>query len=209
MAIKALFFDLGGVLIQRVDRGRRKFWEDRMGISANQIAFEVWLSPIGRLALVGQATHEQVWQEIGHKFSLTPEELSQFETDFQAESALDEGLLSFIRALRPAYKTGVISDAFLNARSRLQPVIPPDCFDIMVFSAEEGVTKPDPVIFERAMHRLGVSAQEAIFVDDIPHNVDGAQQIGMWSIQFHDSSQVRSDIHKILEREKQPSIFHV
>ncbi len=209
MTIKALFFDLGGVLIQRVNRGRRKFWEDRLGISANQIPAEVWLSPIGRMALIGQATHEQVWREIGRKFSLTPEELSQFETDFQAESALDECLLGFIRALRPTYKTGVISDAFLNARSRLQSVIPPDCFDIMVFSAEEGVTKPDRIIFERSLNRLGVSAQEAIFVDDIPHNVDGAQQIGICAIQFHDSSQVRSDIDKILEREKKPSIFHV
>ncbi len=206
MVIKALFFDLGGVLFQRVDRGRRKFWEQRLGISANQIAAEVWISPIGRLALIGQATHEQVWTEIGRKFSLTPEELSQLESDFQAEAFIDEGLLDFIRSLRPQYRLGVISDAFLNARSRVEAVITTDCFDAMVFSAEEGVTKPDPIIFERALQRLGVMADQAIFVDDIPHNVDGAQKIGMHAIQFHDSSQVQSEISIILEQQRQASL---
>lgn len=203
MAIKALFFDLGGVLFQRVDRGRREFWELRLGISASQIPVEVWLSPIGRLALIGQATSDEVWQEIGRKFSLTPEELSRLETDFHDESYLDESLLDFIRSLRPAYKIGVISDAFSNARSLVAAVISPDCFDTFVYSAEEGMTKPDPLIFTRALHRLGVTAQETIFVDDMPHNVSVARALGMHAIQFHNSSQVCSDITRILESEKQ------
>ena len=114
MVIKALFFDLGGVLIQRVDRGKRGIWEKRLGISAIQIAEEVWTSPIGRMALIGRATHEDVWAEVARKFSLVPEELSRLEADFQDESVLDLDLLAFIRSLRPRYKTGVISDAFMK-----------------------------------------------------------------------------------------------
>jgi epoxide hydrolase-like predicted phosphatase len=202
MAIKALIFDIGGVLVQRVNRGRRKFWEARLGISADQIPVEVWLSPIGRLALIGRASHEDVWREIGRKFLLTSAELSQLEFDFQDESILDEPLLDFIHSLRPAYKIGVISDAFLDARSRVTALISTDCFDSLVFSAEEGITKPDPVIFTRALDRLGVTAPEAIFVDDMPLNVASAQKLGLHAVQFHNSAQARLEITKIIESEK-------
>jgi epoxide hydrolase-like predicted phosphatase len=209
MTIQALFFDLGGVLFQRVDHGRRGFWEKRLGIKAIQIAEEVWVSPIGRMALIGRATNEEVWTEIGKKFSLTGEELSRLEADFQEESVLDRDLLDYVRLLKPRYKTGIISDAFPSARSRLQSVIPPDCFDTMVFSAEEGVTKPDPIIFERAMARLGVSAEETIFVDDIPRIVAEALRLGIHAIQFRNSTQVKAEITDTLKREgtlEQPDV---
>jgi epoxide hydrolase-like predicted phosphatase len=209
MPIRALFFDLGGVLIQRVDRGRRGFWEKRLGISALEIAEQVWVSPIGRLALVGRATSEDVWAEFGRKFSLTSEELSCLETDFQDESTWESDLLDFIRTLRPTYKTGVISDAFINARARLSLVIPADSFDTMVFSAEEGLTKPDPSIFRRALERLNVSASEAIFVDDIPRIVEGARKLGMHAIQFHNSHQVIANIKTVLEIEEEQGLSHV
>jgi HAD superfamily hydrolase (TIGR01509 family) len=209
MAIRALIFDLGGVLIQRVDRGRRSFWEGRLGVDGIEIARQLWLSPIGRKAMIGQASEEEVWVELGRHFSLAPEELNILEKDFKDESSLDVDLLDFIRALHHHYKTGVISDAFLTARSRLQQVIPAETFDTMVISAEEGVAKPDPVIYRRALDRLGVAPSEAIFVDDIPHNVAGAQAVGLHAIQFHDTAQVRQEISNALAGRETGGPSHV
>ena len=79
----------------------------------------------------------------------------------------------------------------------------------MVFSAEEGVTKPDPIIFGRALERLEVSASESIFVDDIPRIVAGALRLGIHAIQFHDSKQVKLEIINILESEEVHSQQHV
>jgi putative hydrolase of the HAD superfamily len=49
-----------------------------------------------------------------------------------------------------------------------------------VDSALEGVRKPDPEIFRRALARMGVSAERAIYAGDIPSvDVDGAHAAGM------------------------------
>jgi putative hydrolase of the HAD superfamily len=53
-------------------------------------------------------------------------------------------------------------------------------FEIVVDSALEGVRKPDPEIFRRALARMGVSAERAIYAGDIPSvDVDGAHAAGM------------------------------
>jgi putative hydrolase of the HAD superfamily len=91
-------------------------------------------------------------------------------------------LLGFIRSLKPNYRTGIVSDAWLDARQNVKQYINNELFDVIVFSAEEGVKKPDPEIYRRALARLGVDPQEAIFVDDRLTNIAGAQQIGMQAI---------------------------
>lgn len=53
-------------------------------------------------------------------------------------------------------------------------------FEIVVDSALEGVRKPDPAIFRRALDRMGVAAERALYAGDIPSvDVDGARAAGM------------------------------
>jgi glucose-1-phosphatase len=199
VSIRALIFDLGGVLIRSEDQGRREFWEKRLGYRGVEIARVLWLSPVGRKALIGQAAPDEAWEEVGKHFDLNSDELNCLKKDFMAESIVDMDLLNFIRGLRPRYKTGVISDAFAGARERLLSVIPAESFDFLVFSAEEGMVKPAPAIFLYALNGLGVFPAEAIFVDDLPHNIAGARALGMKAIQFRDSEQVRSEILNLLD----------
>ncbi len=57
-------------------------------------------------------------------------------------------------------------------------------FDAMVISWEERVLKPDARIYRIALERLGVSPGEALFVDDRPENVAGAEAVGMRGLVF-------------------------
>jgi putative hydrolase of the HAD superfamily len=53
-------------------------------------------------------------------------------------------------------------------------------FDTILISEWEGVKKPDPEIFKRALKRLTVSPHQSIFVGDHPENdVKAAQNVGM------------------------------
>lgn len=52
-------------------------------------------------------------------------------------------------------------------------------FDTLVISAEVGLRKPDPAIFELAAEWLGVAPQGCVFVDDLAHNVRAAERVGM------------------------------
>jgi len=56
-------------------------------------------------------------------------------------------------------------------------------FDAVLISEAEGVSKPDPRIFARAVERLGVAPHEAMFVGDHPEiDVAGAKAAGLVAI---------------------------
>lgn len=42
--------------------------------------------------------------------------------------------------------------------------------------------KPDPAFFRLALERVGVAADEAVFLDDIGHNLAAARKLGMHTI---------------------------
>jgi len=56
-------------------------------------------------------------------------------------------------------------------------------FDVAISSYDHGFMKPHPSIFEEGLRRAGVSAAEAVMVgDSVPHDIQGALQIGMRGI---------------------------
>ncbi len=56
--------------------------------------------------------------------------------------------------------------------------------DASVLSCEVGSLKPDALIFEQALARLGATASEALFVDDQPAYLDGARAVGIRTAQI-------------------------
>jgi putative hydrolase of the HAD superfamily len=57
--------------------------------------------------------------------------------------------------------------------------------DAMVFSAEVGISKPDPRIYEIACERLGVEPAECLFVGDGANDeLPGAERVGMTALQL-------------------------
>jgi epoxide hydrolase-like predicted phosphatase len=73
-----------------------------------------------------------------------------------------------------------------------------DVFDAMTISAETGVAKPDALIYRMALDKLGVQPAEAVFVDDMPTNIDAAKALGMHGILFKNTEQTIADIKSLL-----------
>lgn len=199
MTIKALLFDIGGVLYHSVDAGPRRKWERRLGLPKGQLAEIVFTNSIAQRATVGQATPDEVWQAVGKHLSLSAEDLAALRTDFWKGGEWDLELLDFIRSLKPNYKTGTISDAWLDARQNVKLYVNSKIFEVIVFSAEEGVMKPDPEIYQRTLARLGVHPQETIFVDDRLPNVGGAGQIGMQAIHHIETQRTLEEILHLIQ----------
>jgi len=84
------------------------------------------------------------------------------------------------RGLRTAIVTNNIREYGDTWRARIAI---DELFDLVVDSCEEGVRKPDPVIFHTALERLGVSdPARAVFLDDFAGNVAAARALGMHGI---------------------------
>ena len=67
-------------------------------------------------------------------------------------------------------------------------------FDSVTISSEEGVMKPDPAIFRTALGRAGVTAEEAVFVDDFLVNVEAARSLGIAGVHFVTSEQALAEL---------------
>lgn len=93
--------------------------------------------------------------------------------------------VELVRALRPAYRLAILSNADASLRARLRDDLGiHDLFDTVVSSAEEGIAKPEPEIYRRAATRLALPPDACVFVDDYEPNVAAAAGVGMRAILF-------------------------
>ena len=67
-------------------------------------------------------------------------------------------------------------------------------FDGAAVSAELGMLKPQPEIYQALLSNNGLEASETVFIDDMPYNVEGAKAVGMAGIQFSDVSQCEREL---------------
>jgi putative hydrolase of the HAD superfamily len=93
----------------------------------------------------------------------------------------------------------MLSNSFVGAREREQQRYGfEDMTDVVVYSHEIGVAKPDPAAYLLACERLGVTPAETVFLDDRKSRVDGARAVGMAAVLFRDNAQAVADLEFLL-----------
>lgn len=182
--IKAIIFDIGGVIWRTTDLEPRRAWERRFGLPDWSLEKMFFNSEVGQTAQIGQASTDDAWAYVMSMLNIDESELPALKRDFWAGDTWDHDLLAFIHTLKPRYKTAIISNAMPDARTNLREHINEDAFDVIVFSGEEGIKKPNAEIFHRALNRLNVLPAESVFVDDILANVDAAHALGMNTVHY-------------------------
>lgn len=183
--IKAVIFDVGGVLVRTENQQKRREWEARLGLAPGESEAIVFDGEMGTKAQSGAVSDEAHWAWIGQRLGLDETALKAFRRDFWAGDVLDTELVDYIRRLRPRYQTAIISNATEGLRAALTHRFQiADAFDLIVGSAEEKVMKPDPEIYRRTLNRLGRQPEEAVFIDDFAHNITAAEALGMKVIHF-------------------------
>jgi putative hydrolase of the HAD superfamily len=87
-------------------------------------------------------------------------------------------------ALRERCPLAVVTDAqSAYARAELHKVGLLDYFDPIVVSGDHGYRKPDPRLFQMALDRIGVAAEDAVYVgNDRYRDIFGARQVGMRTV---------------------------
>jgi epoxide hydrolase-like predicted phosphatase len=183
--IKTLIFDVGGVLVRSGERSARRKWERRLGLNEWDSEEIIFNSDMGIKAQLGEISEESLWTWVADQIDLSPEEFSEFRNEFWADNKVDNDLMVMIRSLRPAYKTAIISNATESLGTDLIDRYQiADAFDLIVFSAEEKIMKPDPELYLRTLKRLRNIPSECIFIDDMEINVTAAQNLGLKAIRF-------------------------
>ena len=198
MAIRAIFFDLGGVILRTEYQTPRQHLAERLNMEYDDLVRLVFESETSRKASVGAISEDAHWEAVARRLK-RPQEIDAIRTEFFAGDVLDRGLVDFIRSLRTHVKTGVISNAWSGLRDYMVRHKFEDAFDHLIISAEVGVVKPIAEIYLLALEQLKVSPSEAVFVDDFIENVEGARAVGMSAIHFKEPEQTIAHIQKLLK----------
>jgi epoxide hydrolase-like predicted phosphatase len=198
MSIRAVFFDLGGVILRTEYQAPRQHLAEKLGMEYDDLVKVVFDSESGYKASIGAITPDEHWAAVIKRLKRPASELEAIRHEFFAGDIIDRTLLEFLRSLRGTYKTGLISNAWGDLRDYIVREKFDDAFDHMIISAEVGAVKPEAKIYQIALEQAGIQANEAVFVDDFAVNIEGCEKVGMQGIYFEDSESTLQQLKELL-----------
>ena len=199
MSIKAVIFDLGGVLVRPEDRAPRTKLGLRFGKSYAEMDRVVFNKSSYR-ASIGEITSREHWQFVMHSLDLPESEIESFYDQFFGGDVVDYEIIKTITALRPQYTTALLSNAWDDLRQLMVKKWKIEsAFDQIFISAEIGIAKPDERIYKFTLEKLGIAPEEAVFVDDFIENIEAARVLGMHGIHFKEPEAAMRELRDLLK----------
>ena len=198
-AIDTVIFDLGNVLIRWDPRNlyRKLFGDDTD-------AMERFLAEVCHPEWNERQDAGRTWQEaIDEAIARHPQHEALIRAyRLRWDEMLDGPIIETVAVLRQLRDSGTRLFALTNWSRETFPVALEryeflHWFEGILVSGEEGLIKPDPAIFRRLISRFDVDISRAIFIDDSPRNVDGAQRVGLQAIHFENADKLRSDLRTL------------
>ncbi|SDJ84572.1 HAD family hydrolase [Sediminibacillus albus] len=189
--LRAVLFDLDGTLLDR-DTSIRKFVNDqyvRLHASLGHINKNEYMRRFIELDDGGYVWKDKVYQQLVTEIPLQSIAWEKLMEDylvyFKKSCTAFPNLIPLLEELKSKQLAiGLIT----NGKTRFQldnirALGIEKYFDVILVSEWEGIKKPDRRIFERALSKLGVGAENSIFIGDHPINdIAAAQQAGMKTI---------------------------
>lgn len=193
--IKTGIFDIGGVLLKWTNLPLFEDVDQTLLVTEEQ-RNEHWLKYMNLLE-VGKITEARFWEgfikDTGATGVLPNESLLQ--RKFKERLTIDEKVLAIPHELKAqGLMIGIISNTIEPHAQAMRETKLFDGFDVVILSNEVGHRKPGNEIFDLTCQQLGVTPEEAFFVDDLPVNADAASAFGIHGIVFHDRDQLRQEI---------------
>ncbi|HEU5441453.1 MAG TPA: HAD-IA family hydrolase, partial [Ktedonobacterales bacterium] len=159
------------------------------------------LASIGKDGALGTLTEAEWRAELQVATGMDDAQTDIFLDDFWNVylGELNVELADYFAGLRPRYRTALLSNSFIGARER-------ECgryrfdemCDLIIYSHEVGIAKPDPRIYELTCQRLSLQPAEIVFLDDAPRCVAGAHDAGLHTILYRDTAQAIADLDACL-----------
>lgn len=190
--IKAVIFDLDNTIMDRhgalhafaADQHRRLFASQQPHVPAAAYRQRfVALDDNGRLWK--DAVYQQLIAEFDLRATTWEQLLDEYITRFRLFCQPLPGFATMLASLQAAnYRLGLITNgSYPFQKHNFAALGVAEAFELVMVSEQEGLRKPDPRLFQRALERLGVTATEAVYVGDNPiADIEGAHSVGMPAI---------------------------
>ncbi|HKZ45146.1 MAG TPA: HAD family phosphatase [archaeon] len=194
--IKAIISDYGGVFGEEVMNMVYSETAKRTGASLDAVKSEY--RNLVPLISRGKITMQEFWKSYAQRLKSDPILIEVIWTrTFEINSKINKDVEKILKKLKNlGYKIAVCTNtikAFSDVHSRNKDY---GFFDAVIASCDVGMMKPDREMYELVLKKLGVAAEECVFIDDNSNNVEGAEKVGMKAILFKDAKQLEDDLRK-------------
>jgi putative hydrolase of the HAD superfamily len=193
MAVRAVAFDIGGVLERVASEDQiTSRWARRLGMSQAEFAAALGYVDPGGVIETGGLTEAEMKYRYAIALGLPGSQADDFMADLWDWycGELDDELARYAGNLRPRYRTGLLSNSADGARREEQARYQfAELFDVIIYSHEVGLAKPDPQVYALLCDRLNVTPDELVFLDDVPGNVDAACELGIHGVLHRSTSE--------------------
>jgi putative hydrolase of the HAD superfamily len=197
LGLRAVVFDYGMVLTGQPDASAHEKLLSITGLPLDRFESLYWAD---RAAYdEGKLTGIGYWQKFLREAGLPPdqekvEELNLW--DVRMWSTENPAMIDWQLAIKQrGLLTAILSnmgDAVLASVEREFDWI--RRFDLLVWSCQVGVVKPDPAIYRHTLAKLGTRPEELLFIDDKLPNVEAARALNIRTIQFSNVERLREDL---------------
>ena len=203
MAVRTIFFDFGGVIIDTPNVRWIKRWKRLLGVNDHPEMLEMLenphQSPLVKDICLGKIPEDTMWVMMTEKWHLNPALLDKIRRKLFSKRHLNQDILKLMAELQVNYQTAILSNAGDKTRQLMVDTFHLDRYvDEIIISAEEGVIKPDPRIFEIAMDRLDAEPETSLLLDDTQENITAARAFGMLAVRFINTQQAIQVVREYL-----------
>ena len=197
--IKAIIFDMGGVVVNRTDYIIPEEIAHSFGVSL-EIAKQAYDEAMKDNAFQkGIISEEEVCQRIQYFLNKPlPHDYKTIFTKQMQITHLQKEVLDIVNSLK---KNGYIIPLLSNT---CKPHVEYHkkhgdyhLFSPLILSSEVGFAKPDAEIYLIALKKINCKPEEAVFIDDKQKCVDGAIAVGIYGILFQNAKQLLSDLRNL------------
>ncbi len=199
MTIRAIVFDIGGVLEITPDLGLDVKWDQKLNLQPGELNER--MTNVWQAGSIGTITIDQVHKGLAEIMGMSAAQVDEFMDDLWREylGTLNIELVEYFRSLRPKYQTAIISNSFVGAREKEEQHYRfSELCDFIIYSHEVGLSKPDPRIFTLTCKRLGLRPEEVIFLDDHDEVMTSAREIGIHCIEYENNAQAIAEIEECI-----------
>jgi putative hydrolase of the HAD superfamily len=150
----------------------------------------------------GELTFAEYWADMQAraKTSFGDEfDVSEMAMAMRDNFAVHHVMVTRVRQLRPSYKTALLTNNVKEFGDGWRGTIPvDDLFDVVIDSSHVGLRKPEQAYFAHALDAVGAAADEAVFLDDMLCNVEGARDAGLTAIHVTDVGEAIAELDRLL-----------
>ncbi|MCT4776803.1 HAD family hydrolase [Exiguobacterium aquaticum] len=190
-ALKAVLFDLDGTLLNRDESVRRFIHDQYTRLKGHLTGIEErdYVTRFIELDHHGYRWKDAVYDQLIQEFEISgitrQELLDDYVNRFQHFCVAFPNLKPMLSALKArGLRLGIITNGSGEFQMKsIRGLGIHDYFDCILVSEWEGMKKPDPELFQRALERLDVTPGTAMFVGDHAlHDIQAAKRVGMRTV---------------------------